>query len=136
MEEDFGVGLELTFLASNIRKEVCRVLDSFLSFLKKFDERKTHNMLVLMLDSRFKNLHLVSFFIGRDQGVVIVEQFDTMSLHPMFMKCYYHLHPSIEFDNDFVDQRVDDYNNLDNFQMALNNTKPTKELVKRKLLIF
>jgi hypothetical protein len=53
MEEDFGVGLELTFLASNIRKEVCRVLDSFLSFLKKFDERKTHNMLVLMLDSRF-----------------------------------------------------------------------------------
>jgi hypothetical protein len=53
MEEDFGVALELTSLASNIRKEVCGVSNSFLSFLKKFDERKTHNMLVLMLDSRF-----------------------------------------------------------------------------------
>jgi hypothetical protein len=53
MEKDFGVALELTSMASNIRKEVCGVLDSFFSFLKKFDERKTHNMLVLMLDSRF-----------------------------------------------------------------------------------
>ncbi len=76
------------------------------------------------------------FFIGHDQGVVIFEQFDTMSLYPMFMKCYYHLHSSIEFDNDFVDQRVDDDNNLDIFQMTSENTKPIIELVKRKLLIF
>jgi hypothetical protein len=40
MEEDFGVTLELICLASNIRKEVCGVLDIFLSFLKKFDEKK------------------------------------------------------------------------------------------------
>ncbi len=76
------------------------------------------------------------FFIGRDQRVVIVEKFDTMSLYRMFMKCYYHLHPSIDFDNEFVDQRVDDDNNLDIFRMTLENTKPTKELVKKKLLIF
>jgi hypothetical protein len=44
MEEDFGVALELICLAFNIRKEVCVVFNSFLSFLKKFDERKTHNM--------------------------------------------------------------------------------------------
>jgi hypothetical protein len=78
----------------------------------------------------------VPFFIGCDQGVVIVEQFDTMSLYPMFMKCYYLLHPSIDFDNDFVDQRVDDDNNLDIFQMISKNIKPKKELVKRKLLII
>jgi hypothetical protein len=42
------------------------------------------------------------FFIGYDQGVRIVEQYDTMSLYPMLMKCYYHLHPLIEFDNDFT----------------------------------
>jgi hypothetical protein len=47
IEEDSNVALELICLASNIRKEVCEVLDSFLSFLKKFDERKTHNMLAL-----------------------------------------------------------------------------------------
>jgi hypothetical protein len=67
MEEDFGVALELICLASNIRKEVCEVLDIFLSFLKKFDERKTHNMLILiLLDPRFKSFHLVSSFIGCD----------------------------------------------------------------------
>jgi len=72
MKKDFGVALELICLAFNIRKEVCGILDSFLYFLKKFDERKAHNMLVLMLDPRFKSLRLVSSFIGRDQGVAIV----------------------------------------------------------------
>jgi hypothetical protein len=96
MEEDFSVALELICLASNIRKEVCGVLDIFLSFLKKFDERKAHIMLTLiLLDPRFKSFHLVSSFIGHDQGLTIIEQYDTMSLYPMLMKCYYYLHPSI-----------------------------------------
>ncbi len=102
MEEDFGAALELICLASNIRKEVCGVLDNFLSFLKKFDEWKAHNMLVLMFNPKFKSFHLVFSFIGHDQGVTIVEQYDTMALYPMLMKCYYHLYPSIEFDNDFA----------------------------------
>ncbi len=37
-------------------------------------------MLVLMLDTRLKSLRLVSSFIGHDQGVAIVEKYDTMSL--------------------------------------------------------
>jgi hypothetical protein len=59
-------------------------------------------MLVLVLDPRFESLCLVYSFIGHDQGVAIVEQYDIMSLYPMLMKCYYHLHPSIEFDNGFI----------------------------------
>jgi hypothetical protein len=39
MEEDSNVALELICLVSNIRKEVCRVLNNFLLFLKKFDEK-------------------------------------------------------------------------------------------------
>jgi hypothetical protein len=76
MEEDSSVAHEL--MASNIKIEVCGVLDNFLSFLKKFDEKKTHNMLALMLDSRFKSLCLVSSFIGHDQGITIVEEYDTI----------------------------------------------------------
>ncbi len=54
MEEDFVVALELICLASNIRIFFCGVLDIFLSFLKKFDESKTHNMLTpILLDPRF-----------------------------------------------------------------------------------
>jgi hypothetical protein len=53
MEEDSNVAFELICLASNIRKEVCGVINSFLSFLKKFNERKIHYMFALMLDTRF-----------------------------------------------------------------------------------
>jgi hypothetical protein len=65
IDDDFGIPFELSLFVSNIRKEVCGVWDSFLSFLRKFEKRKVHNMLSLMLDPRFKNLCLVSSFVGR-----------------------------------------------------------------------
>jgi len=34
IDDDFGIAFELSLFASNIRKEVCGVLDSFLSFKK------------------------------------------------------------------------------------------------------
>ncbi len=40
MEENVIIGVELDLLASNIKREVFGVLDAFLSFLKKFDEKK------------------------------------------------------------------------------------------------
>jgi hypothetical protein len=105
MEKNSSVELELICFASNIKKEVCEVLDSFFSILKKIVEIKTHNMLALMLDTRFKSLCLMYSFIGHDQRIAIVQQYDTMSSYPMFMKCYYHLHPLIEFDNGFGDKK-------------------------------
>jgi hypothetical protein len=74
---------ELSLLASNIKREVVNVLDSFLSFLKKYENRKAHKMIFLMLDSRFKNLHILSSFVGREQGVVLVEEYDRKSLYHM-----------------------------------------------------
>jgi hypothetical protein len=53
MEEDRNVIYELSCLASNIKKEVVYVLDSFHSFSKKYEERKPHNVFSLMLDPRF-----------------------------------------------------------------------------------
>jgi hypothetical protein len=52
MEEGVVVAVESDLLASNIKGKVCNLLDAFLSFLKKFDERKVHDMLALMLDLR------------------------------------------------------------------------------------
>ncbi len=72
------------------KKEVVWVLDSFLSFLKKHEERKAHNMFSLMLVPKFKTLCLVFSFIGREQGRAIVEKYDRKSLFPMLLKCYYH----------------------------------------------
>ncbi len=62
INDDYGIAFGLSLFASNIKREVCGVLDSFLSFLIKFEERKAHNMLSLMLDTRFKNLRIVSYF--------------------------------------------------------------------------
>jgi hypothetical protein len=61
--------------ASNIKRKVCGALDSFLYFLRKFEERKAQNMLSLMLDPRFKSLRLVSYPIGKEEGVSIVNEY-------------------------------------------------------------
>jgi len=41
MEKNSSVALELICLASNTRKEVCMVLDSFLSFLEKYYKKSS-----------------------------------------------------------------------------------------------
>lgn len=87
MEKEFIITLELVFLDSNIKKEICGVLELF-SFLRKY-EKKFHNMLSLMLDHRFKNLHIASSFIGPQQGKAIVEEYDRKTLYPMLLKCFH-----------------------------------------------
>jgi hypothetical protein len=54
--------------------------------------KKVHNMISLMLDLRFKSLRIVSSFVGREQGVAFVEEYDKNSLYPMLVKCHEHLH--------------------------------------------
>jgi hypothetical protein len=64
VDDDFVVFLELSLFASNIKRKECGVFDCFLSFLNKHEANKTHNMLSLMLDPKFKSLRLISFVIG------------------------------------------------------------------------
>jgi hypothetical protein len=52
------------------------------------------------------------------------------------MKCYYCLHPSIKSNNGFVDQRMDDDNSLDIFQMIIGIIELAKELAKIEFLVF
>jgi hypothetical protein len=44
MEDDIVLGLELSMLTFNIRKQVCDVLNGFISFLRKY-QKKTHSMI-------------------------------------------------------------------------------------------
>jgi hypothetical protein len=105
MEDDSIISNELHLLAFNIRGEVINVLNSFLSFLKKYENRKAHNMISLMLDPRFKSLHIISSFVGREQGIALVEKYDRKSLFPMLVKCHEHLYPLVrlyEFANEDI----------------------------------
>ncbi len=87
MNDDSVVSDELFLLASNIKREVINVFNIFLSFLRVYDKRKAHNMISLMLDPKYKNLCIVSSFVGKEQGVVLVEKYDRKSLYPMLLKC-------------------------------------------------
>jgi hypothetical protein len=96
----------ISLLASDIRREVINVLNFFLSFLKKYENKKAHNMNFLMLDIRFKSLRIVSSFVGREQGVALVEEYDRKTLYPMLVKCYEHLHPLVRLDRNCVDEDI------------------------------
>jgi hypothetical protein len=136
MEEDGNVAHELSCLASNIKKDIIHALDYFLSFLKKYEEKKAHNVFFFMLEPSLKTLHLVSSFINLEQGKAIVEEYDKKSLFHVLMKCYYHLHPLVEFERGVVDERVEKDRNLDIFEMAISTSEPITKLVNRELLIF
>ncbi len=73
MDDDIGLSLEVTTFTFNIKSKVFGVLDSFFSLLKTYEEKKTHNLLSLMLDPKFKKFCLVSSYVNKKQGVSIVE---------------------------------------------------------------
>ncbi len=81
------------------------MVDSFLSFLKKYENKKVHNMISLMLDPRFMSLHIISSFVGRKQGV-LVEEYDRKTLYSMLMKCHEHLHPLVRLNRNCVNQDI------------------------------
>ncbi len=69
------------------------MLDFFLSFSKVYDKGKAHNMISLMLDPRYKSLGIISPFVGRQQDVALVKEYDKKFLYPILVKCDEHLHP-------------------------------------------
>ncbi len=81
MEDDSIISKELFLLASNVIREVITVLDSFLSLLKKYEKKKVHNMISLMLNPRFKSFCIISSFVGREQGIIFVKEYDRISLY-------------------------------------------------------
>jgi hypothetical protein len=106
MEDDSIICNGLSLLASNIRREVINVLNSFLSFLKKYENRKAHNMTYLMVNPRFKSLHIISLFVEREQGIALVEKCDKKSLYLMLVKCHKHLHPLVRLDMKCANQDI------------------------------
>jgi hypothetical protein len=49
---DFGVVFKVALLASNIKREICDVSESFFSFKKRYEKTKTYNMQYDVFDSR------------------------------------------------------------------------------------
>ncbi len=74
--------------------------------------------------------------INHEQRKAIVEKYDKIYLFPILLKCHYHLHLLAEFERSVVDQRVEDDNNLDIFEMTTSTIDLTMKLINKELLIF
>jgi len=120
-----------------MNKEIIGVIDSFISFLTKYDGKQNHNMQALMLDPRFKSLILISnYFIGHEFRVTIVTKFERKSLYSiLLLKSYHHLHPLSKIESSFVNKSNED-NSLDIFEMVIGTNELIKEPVNQNLMIF
>ncbi len=68
-------------------------------------------MLSLMLDPKFINFYIISYFIGCEEGVVITKEYDKKYSYPTFLKCYHQLHPMAKTKVGFTWQTIiEDYN--------------------------
>jgi hypothetical protein len=64
------------------------------------------------VNSRFKNLRLISSLIGREQTISIVEEYDQQSLFSMFLRCYHIFYLMAEL-GPATNMQIDEENNLD-----------------------
>jgi hypothetical protein len=85
-------------------------------------------MLTLMLYPKFKSVKLIFSFVGREDEMSIDQKYDRKSLFPMLLKLYRHLHPLFEVESSYV-YKIDEYNNLDIFEVVVNINELAKELV-------
>jgi len=97
IEQKSIVILELDFLTLEKRFEVF-----FKNKLwKKYEEKKAHNIMFLMLDPRFKNLCLVPHLLTLSKAMSLLMNMIKKALYLMLLKCYHHLHSL--FKNAIVD---------------------------------
>jgi hypothetical protein len=81
--------VEFHMLNKNMWQEVLKVIKFFLEFLKTFDSNHVHNMLVLMLDPRFKIVKVVKSFVGCGNPIHFTIEYDVKEVTPFFMKFFY-----------------------------------------------
>ncbi len=74
---------EIEILYGKMVVEIINLLCPFLGFAKTFFLDKTHNMVALMLDPHFKSMDCIMDYIGRDQVVTLVQQYDDLTMMPM-----------------------------------------------------
>ncbi len=75
MEEDL-FDHELKEFEVRMKLHILEVFLPLIFFLYAYDRKKGHNMLALMLDPRFKSMKLITIFLGHENVVVIIVEYD------------------------------------------------------------
>ena len=77
---------ELKILQGKMSLEAMLVMRPFLSFTQTFISEKAHNMIVLMVDPRFKGLKCVIAYTRVEKARAIVREYDEQVLIPYLVK--------------------------------------------------
>jgi hypothetical protein len=134
IDDDLKIAFVLFLFAINLYRRNFVVFGIISFFFKdNMKRKKSHNMLCLMLNPRFKSLHFVSFFIGCEE-VNIVKEYDRLSLYPMLLKCYYYLHPMAKSEVECANHTKDAKFDLDILKQTPNISESTTDT--KEMLIF
>ncbi len=60
-----------------------------------------------------------------NKGRQLLKNMTRKSLFPMLLKCYYHLHPLVEYEGGVVDEKVEEDKSLNIFEMTTSTSEPT-----------
>jgi hypothetical protein len=77
---------ELKKLMVRMKHRTLEVFSHFIYLLYAFDKKRDHNMLVLMFDSRFKSMQLVTMYLGDENVVIEVIKYDKKLLLLLLME--------------------------------------------------
>jgi hypothetical protein len=80
--------VEIYLLHKNMRLEVIKLIKPLLEFLRSFDVRQVHNMMVIMLDPRFKALRMVENLVGCGNAIQLASKYDVKVVVPLLMVCF------------------------------------------------
>ncbi len=69
-----------------MKHRTLEVFSHFIYLLYAFDKKRDHNMLVLMFDSRFKSMQLVTMYLGDENVVIEVIKYDKKLLLLLLME--------------------------------------------------
>ena len=88
--------LEQELLYGCMAFESIVVIKPCLAFAIDFTCEKTHNMLLLMIDPRYKGLHVIIDYVGREKAMHIMAEYDQLVLVPLLVKVSQLLNLSLE----------------------------------------
>jgi hypothetical protein len=86
--KELDMCMKVKQLGMKMQKQVNVVFQPFLNFMDFFQPTKTHNMVALMLDLKFKDLSLVGDYVEHVFAIEIATTFDINFLLPTFKIMY------------------------------------------------
>jgi hypothetical protein len=73
-----------------------KVFKPSMDFFNAFYFHQIHNMLALMLDPSFKSLQVMKSFLGHNNAIHLIIEYDVKEVIPFMMTFFYQLNPTIE----------------------------------------